>query len=85
MRFAGKKKFEGKAQLRLDVFSFQNGWSYHSREINIGEGWSHFEASVLLASNAVSVYPTLSWNPSSEGCALEMRSPTLRWITYETH
>jgi hypothetical protein len=80
MRFVGKKNSKGEVQLRLDVFSSQEGWSYHSRSINVGEDWSHFETSVSLASHAVNVYPTLIWDPAYEGCALEMRSPALRWL-----
>jgi hypothetical protein len=51
--------------------------------INVGEGWSHFDLSVSLASNTFSVYPTMIWNPPSEGAVLEMHSPALRWFAYE--
>jgi hypothetical protein len=83
MRFAGTNKTGGDVQLRLDVFSSKDGWSYHARKINVGQDWSHFEASVSLASNAVSVYPTLIWDPASEGCLVEMRLPALRWFAYD--
>ena len=81
MRFAGSANSGGDVQLRLDVFSAKDGWSYHSRKIDVDKDWRHFEASVSLASNAVNVYPTLIWGPAFEGCALELRSPHIRWIT----
>ena len=84
MRFTGKKKSGGDVQLRLDVFSSKDGWSYHPRKIYVSENWRHFEVSVSLASNAVSIYPTLIWDPSSERCTLEMRSPVLRWFAYSS-
>jgi hypothetical protein len=82
IRLDGKKNSRGDVQLRLDVFSFQDGWSYHSRALKVGENWNHFQASSSLASNAVSVYPALIWNAASEGCTLEMRSPALRWFAF---
>jgi len=69
----------GLSQLRLDVFSCQDGWSYYRRKIDVGKDWRHFEAVTSLASNAVSVYPTVMWNPAAEGCVLELRAPVLRW------
>jgi len=83
MRFAGSTNSGGDVQLRLDVFSSKDGWSYHSTKIDVGENWSHFEASVSLASNTLSVYPTLIWDRPSEGCLIEMRSPALLWFGYD--
>jgi hypothetical protein len=80
MRFTGRKKSNGVVQLRLDVLSSQDAWSYHSRVINVGEDWSHFEAVASLAPNSVGVYPTVVWDPAAEDCALELRAPLLRWI-----
>jgi hypothetical protein len=79
MRFVGKKKCGRDILLRLDVFDLQDGWSYHSRKIDVGEDWSQFKAPISLASNAVSILPTLIWDPASERCALELRSPRMRW------
>jgi hypothetical protein len=83
LRFAGKTKSGGDVQLRLDMFSSQDEWSYHPRKVYVTENWHHFEASASLVSNAVSVYPTLIWNPTIEGSVLEMRAPRLRWLTTE--
>ena len=84
MRFIGKKNSEGTVQLRLDVFSSQNGWDYHPRTIDVGEDWRHFEVYVSLVPNNQTVYPTLIWNPPYERCTLEMRSPVLRWFAYSS-
>lgn len=80
MRFTGRTNSGDGVRLRLDVFSPQDGWSYHTKTINVGENWSHFETTISLAVNAANVYPTLIWDPTTEGCMLEMRSPSLRWI-----
>jgi hypothetical protein len=81
MRFSGKIKSGIYVQLRLDAFSFQDKWSYHSRKLDVGEDWNHFEISISLTSNAIYVYPTLIWTSTSEGGALELNSPRMRWIT----
>jgi hypothetical protein len=85
LRLVGKNNLTGNIQLRLDVLSSKDGWSYHSRTINITDNWSHFDVFALLASNTVSVYPTLIWEPTYDGSMLEFRSPTLRWFAYEPH
>jgi hypothetical protein len=81
MRYIGQKKSGRDILLRFDVFSSQDGWSYHTREIDVGEEWSHIEKIALLASNAVNIYPTLVWTPESEEDALELNSPRMRWLT----
>lgn len=80
MRYVGTTKSGGGVQLRLDVFSSQDGWSYYPRKIDVGKDWSNFEAVVSIATTAVSVYPTVIWDPAAEGCVLELRAPVLRWI-----
>ena len=83
LRFTGNINSGGSINLLLNVYNSKDVWNNFIKKIDASQDWSHFEVPVILMENDVSVYPTLIWEPNSEGCSIEMHSLALRWFTCE--